>query len=327
VESLTSANDGIRDYDTAADDAVVVVNKADNPFELYRVSPTGKDYRLLTAHNSEWLREKTLSLPEHRELTRPDGQKIDVWLMKPAFYESGRKYPLLVEIHGGPHAMWGASSPTVWHELQFFAARGYGAVFCNPRGSVGYGYAFQHANFQDWGVGPAGDVLAAVDLAAKEPWVDPEREVITGGSYGGYLTVWIISHDHRFKAAISQRGVYDLSVFFGEGNAWRLVPYQFGGYPWQPEIRKLLDEQSPLLHVADITTPLLIKHGDIDLRTGIAQSELLFKSLKVLGKPAEYVRYPRGTHELSRTGDPKQRIDRLVRFDEFFQRFISKKEK
>jgi len=130
-----------------------------------------------------------------------------------------------------------------------------------------------------------------------------------------------------FKAAISQRGVYDLSVFFGEGNAWRLVPYQFGGYPWQPEIRKLLDEQSPLLHVADITTPLLIKHGDIDLRTGVAQSELLFKSLKVLGKPAEYVRYPRGTHELSRTGDPKQRIDRLVRFDEFFQRFISKKEK
>jgi dipeptidyl aminopeptidase/acylaminoacyl peptidase len=323
IDRLTAPAEGVRDYDLAEQNAVVVVTKPSNPYELYRVNPAGKEARLLTVHNSEWLRTKTLSAPQRRELTQPDGTKIEYWLLRPAFFENG-KYPLLIAIHGGPQAMWGPGEATTWHEFQYFAARGYGVVFCNPRGSGGYGYSFQHASFQDWGPGPASDVLAMVNDAAKETWVDPDRLVISGGSYGGYLTAWIISHDHRFKAAIAQRGVYDLRVFFGEGNAWQLIPYQFGGYPWDPEIRKMLEEQSPLTHVAEIRTPLLIKQGDADHRTGLAQSELLYKSLKALDRPVEYVRYPRATHELSRSGEPLQRIDRLVRFDEFFQRFVGK---
>jgi dipeptidyl aminopeptidase/acylaminoacyl peptidase len=116
--------------------------------------------------------------------------------------------------------------------------------------------------------------------------------------------------------------MYDLPTFFGEGNAWRLVPNHFGGYPWEPAIRQVLDANSPFLRVASIKTPLLIQHGDNDLRTGVRQSEMLYKALKVLGRPVEYARYPRATHEMSRSGEPWQRLDTMVRYDEFFRRFI-----
>ena len=144
--------------------------------------------------------------------------------------------------------------------------------------------------------------------------------MVTGGSYAGYLTAWIVGHDHRFKAAVAQRGVYDLATFFGEGNAWRLVPSHFGGYPW--EAGSLLDYNSPQSYVDQIQTPLLIMHGDNDLRTGVIQSEVLYKSLKALERPVEYVRYPNAGHELSRSGDPKQRIDRLLRIYEFMERYV-----
>ena len=158
--------------------------------------------------------------------------------------------------------------------------------------------------------------------------------VVTGGSYSGYLTAWIVAHTDRFKAAAAQRGVYDLPTFFGEGNAWRLVPNAFGGYPWQDStvvratqgdtlsIRDLLREQSPLSYVQNIRTPLLIKHGDADRRTGFVQSEMLFRSLVQLGRDVEYARYPGATHELSRSGVPAQRLDRLLRLYEFMARYV-----
>jgi dipeptidyl aminopeptidase/acylaminoacyl peptidase len=218
--------------------------------------------------------------------------------------------------------MWGPGEASMWHEFQFFAAKGYGIVYANPRGSGGYGFDFLRANYQDWGTGPAGDVLAAATEAARAAWVDTSRQVITGGSYAGYLTAWIIAHDHRFKAAFAQRGVYDLTTFMGEANAWRLVPNYFGGYPWQDDIKKVLDQNSPLTYVDQIRTPLLIKHGENDLRTGVSQSEMLSKSLKVLGREVEYVRVPGATHELSRTGNVRQRLDRILRIYEFMERYV-----
>jgi dipeptidyl aminopeptidase/acylaminoacyl peptidase len=113
------------------------------------------------------------------------------------------------------------------------------------------------------------------------------------------------------------------TTFFGEGNAWRLVPNYFGGYPWQPEVQKLLQRESPLSYVSEITTPYLIFHGDNDRRTGFVQSEMLYRSLKVLGRPVEYVRHPGGTHELTRSGNNRQRIDQMLRTYEFFERYIS----
>ena len=317
-----SLDTGVRSYDLARDTLVQVLTTPADPGELHAGPLDAKTTKPLTTHNSAWLAGKKLSAYEPHTLANRDGHDVQFWTMKPAAFDAAKKYPLLLEIHGGPSAMWGPGEDSMWFEFQYFAAQGYAIVFSNPRGSGGYGYEFQHANYQNWGVGPAGDILAAADIAAKEPYIDPKRQVVTGGSYGGYMTARIVGHDHRFAAAVAQRGVYDLSTFFGEGNAWRLVPRAFGGYPWQPEIRRVLDRESPLTYVANITTPLLLQHGDNDRRTGFVQSEMLLRSLKVLGRDVEEVRYPRATHELSRSGEPKQRLDTLVRYEEFFRRYI-----
>ena len=156
-------------------------------------------------------------------------------------------------------------------------------------------------------------------------WADTSRLLTTGGSYAGYLVAWIISHDKRFKAACSQRGVYDLATFFGEGNAWRLVPNYFGGYPWEPKTKEILVRESPISYVHNITTPYIIFHGENDRRTGVIQSEMMYRSLKVLNRPVEYVRHPGASHEITRSGDNRQRIDQMLRTYEFFERWINKK--
>jgi len=321
-EKLTDLESGVRAFDVAGSTVALSWGNARNPYELLVAGLDAKEPRTLTAHNSEWLKGKQLSAYEPASYVNKEGLTIHYWTMKPVPFDPAKKYPLLVQIHGGPTAMWGPGEPSTWHEFQFFAARGYAIVFSNPRGSGGYGRAFQSANFRDWGAGPGGDVLGAADYAAKEPFIDKDRQVITGGSYGGYLTAWILGQDQRFKAAVAQRGVYDLSVFHGEGNAWGLIPLYWGGFPWHPKIRRVLDQQSPINYVDNMKTPLLIKHGDVDYRTGVIQSQMLYKALKQLGREVEYVRYPRATHELSRSGEPKQRLDRLVRFEEFFRRYV-----
>jgi dipeptidyl aminopeptidase/acylaminoacyl peptidase len=271
--------------------------------------------------------------------------------------------------------MWGPAEPTMWHEFQYLAAQGYAVVFANPRGSGGYGNRFRRLNAQDWGPGPAGDVLAAADAAAERSWIDASQQVVTGGSYGGYLTAWIVSQTDRFDAAVTQRGVYDLPTFFGEGNAWRLVPEHFGGYPWDGPLpppagtpdslaasarnasgtpgsessatgradgaqadafsasavapadtllspRDALIRNSPMTYAHQIRTPLLILHGSRDFRTGVSQSERLYRTLKVLERPVEYVRYPDAGHDLSRSGAPIQRLDRVLRIHEFLARYV-----
>ena len=322
IEKLTGSEAGVRDYDIAASSLAYVLTRGTNPFELFAAAPDAKGAHEITMHNSSWLQVKKLSAYEPHSLVTKEGLTVDYWTLKPANFDAAKKYPLLVNIHGGPTAMWGPGEATMWYEFQFFAARGYAIVFSNPRGSGGYGREFQHANFKDWGAGPSSDILAAASLAAQEPYVNQHRQVATGGSYGGYMVAWIVGHDHRFKAAVAQRGVYDLATFYGEGNAWFLVPLYWGGFPWETEVRHVLDRDSPLTYVADITTPLLIQHGDVDFRTGFVQSQILYKSLKQLGRPVEYVRYPRATHELSRSGEPKQRLDTLVRYEEFFRRYL-----
>jgi dipeptidyl aminopeptidase/acylaminoacyl peptidase len=322
-ETLTPQTDwGVNDFDVRAGALVQAVTNPGNPSELYRGPADGKMPQPLTRGNSSWLQDRKLSTYEGHRLVQADGITVDYWTLKPANFDPKKKYPLLVQIHGGPSAMWGPGEASMWHEFQFYAARGYVVMFANPRGSGGYGRDYQRANFKDWGIGPASDVLAAASFTAKEAYVDKDRQVLTGGSYGGYLTAWIVGHDHRFKAAVAQRGVYDLSTFFGEGNAWFLLPLYWGGYPWQKDVRPLLDRDSPLTYVDNIRTPLLIQHGDVDFRTGFVQSQVLYKSLKQLGRDVEYVRYPRATHELSRSGEPKQRLDTLVRYEEFFRRYI-----
>lgn len=322
AEQLTDVNSGVIGFSLVNNKLVFSKTEVADPFDLYLADAAAKNPVRISSFNYDWLQQKQLSFPEKKTFTNDKGQTIEYWVMKPVNYQPGKKYPLLLNIHGGPSAMWGPGETSMWHEFQFFCSKGYGVVYCNPRGSGGYGLDFLRANINDWGTGPTSDVLTALDKAVALGWADTSKLLVTGGSYAGYLVAWIIAHDHRFKAACSQRGVYDLATFFGEGNAWRLVPNYFGGYPWEPKTKAILERESPITYVENITTPYIIFHGDNDRRTGFVQSEMLYRSLKVLGRPVEYVRHPGGTHELTRSGNNRQRIDQMLRTWEFFERWI-----
>ena len=324
VERLSDYDFGVNSFDLKNNTIVYSKTEASNPFELFVADAEMKNAKRISSFNFDWLQSKQLSSPEKHSFTNNKGLTVEYWVMKPINYESGKKYPLLLDIHGGPSAMWGPGENSMWHEFQYFCAKGYGVVYCNPRGSGGYGAEFLRANINDWGTGPTSDVIAALDKTVAEGWADTSKLVVSGGSYAGYLVSWIVGHDHRFKAACSQRGVYDLNTFFGEGNAWRLVPNYFGGYPWEEKAKAILQRESPISYVENITTPYIIFHGENDLRTGTIQGEMLYKSLKVLGRPVEYVRHPGATHEITRSGNNRQRIDQMLRTYEFFERWLNK---
>ena len=325
VKQLTDLNTGILSFDLVNDKLVYVRTEVTNPNELYIADANAVNAKRITSFNDGWIQQKQISIPEKHSFTNSIGLTVEYWVMKPIGFEAGKKYPLLLEIHGGPAAMWGPGELSMWHEYQYFCSKGYGVVYCNPRGSGGYGEKFLRGNIKDWGAGPTSDVLTALDKTVAEGWADTSKLLVTGGSYAGYLVAWIIGHDKRFKAACSQRGVYELSTFFGEGNAWRLVPNYFGGYPWEPEAKAVLQRESPLTYVQNITTPYIIFHGDNDRRTGFVEGEMLYRSLKVLGRPVEYVRHPNATHEITRSGNNRQRIDQMLRTWEFFERYINPK--
>ena len=324
IIALSGFESGISSFDIANNKIVFAKTQVANPSELFMADVDMKNEKQLSSFNN-WIKTKKLSYPEKRQFKNDKGLMVEYWVMKPTNYVAGKKYPLLLEIHGGPSVMWGPGEQSMWHEFQYYCSKGYGVVYGNPRGSNGYGDTFLKANIKDWGAGPSADVLTAMDKTVEEGWADTSKLIITGGSYAGYLTAWIISHDKRFAAACSQRGVYDLATFFGEGNAWRLVPDYFGGYPWEPEVKKILMRESPITYVNQITTPYIIFHGANDRRTGFVQAEMMFRSLKVLKRPVEFVVHPGATHEITRAGDNRQRMDQLLRTWEFFERWISLK--
>ena len=322
VKQITPEVDGVLGFDVKDENLVYSKTCIDNPSELYVNDLQGTSESIFTTENSTWLAGKSISKPIKKSFVNKKGQRVDYWLMKPMNYQSGTQYPLVVEIHGGPSAMWGTGEASMWHEFQYYASKGMGVVYGNPRGSGGYGTEFLAANVKDWGAGPMADIMEMTDLAVNEGWVDTTQLAVTGGSYAGYLVTWMLGHTNRFKVACSQRGVYELSTFLGEGNAWRLNPRYFGGYPWEKTTRVILDRESPLTYVQNIRTPLIIFHGENDLRTGVIGSEMLYKSLKILGRDVEYVRHPEASHEITRAGNNRQRIDQMLRTYEFFSRYL-----
>lgn len=323
VTKVFGGANGVNDMDIVGDKIVYALTETKNPWEVYLMNLKDKSNRQLTKLNEGWMKERLFSTPKEYWITNSEGMKVQYWVMEPIGKKEGMKYPTILNIHGGPTAMWGPGIFSMWHEYQLENSWGYGLVYSNPRGSGGYGDKFKKANYKNWGAGPASDILGSLDDAIKNnSWIDKDQLFVEGGSYAGYMVAWIISHDHRFKAANAQRGVYELSTFMGEGNAWNLVPNDFGGYPWDPETKKLLDSESPYTYVKNINTPLLIIHGDQDLRTGVIQGEMLYKSMKILGKPVEYIRYPREGHELTRSGNPGRMMDHMLRVIEFFERYV-----
>ena len=322
VKQITPEVDGVLGFDVKDENLIYSKTCIDNPSELYVNDLQGTSESIFTTENSTWLAGKSISKPIKKSFVNKKGQRVDYWLMKPMNYQSGTQYPLVVEIHGGPSAMWGTGEASMWHEFQYYTSKGMGVVYGNPRGSGGYGTEFLAANVKDWGAGPMADIMEMTDLAVNEGWVDTTQLAVTGGSYAGYLVTWMLGHTNRFKVACSQRGVYELSTFLGEGNAWRLNPRYFGGYPWEKTTRVILDRESPLTYVQNIRTPLIIFHGENDLRTGVIGSEMLYKSLKILGRDVEYVRHPEASHEITRAGNNRQRIDQMLRTYEFFSRYL-----
>ncbi len=322
VRQITSEVDGVLGFDVKDANFMYSKTCVDNPSELYVNDLEGKSESIFTNENSTWLAGKSISKPIKKSFINNKGQRVEYWVMKPMNYQTGNQYPLIVDIHGGPSAMWGTGEASMWHEFQYYASKGLGVVYGNPRGSGGYGSNFLAANVKDWGAGPMADIMQMTDLAVNEGWVDTTQLAVTGGSYAGYLVTWMLGHTNRFKVACSQRGVYELSTFFGEGNAWRLNPRYFGGYPWEKSTRVILDRESPMTYVQNIRTPLIIFHGENDLRTGVIGSEMLYKSLKILGRDVEYVRHPEASHEITRSGNNRQRIDQMLRTYEFFSRYL-----
>lgn len=286
-----------------------VAGSTDKPFELRTSSAKGKRSKTIRNPNVEVVKNIYLASPQELDVAAPDDGSVQSWLLPPYGLEpkAGVKFPLIVQIHGGPHAMYGYA---MFHEMQVMASRGYGVLFCNPRGSSGYGENFTGSTRGTWGESDMPDVIAAVDAAAKLPWVDADRLGITGGSYGGYLTNWIISHDTRFKAAVTQRCVSNFHSFVGTSDiGYHFGIYEFDGTPWA-DAKKLL-AYSPIRYVENINTPLLIIHSEQDLRCPIEQAEQMFTALRYLGKEVAFVRVPGESHDLSRSGTPSRRIARL----------------
>jgi dipeptidyl aminopeptidase/acylaminoacyl peptidase len=289
-----------------------------NPSELYHLFIGETCSRPITQVNQKFL-ESVIVQPVHElRWKTADGAEIQGWYLLPVDYQADKTYPLALNIHGGPHIMWGPSMKSMWHEWQLHAARGYVAFFTNPRGSDGYGEAFQMALHSQWGSLAAGDILSGVDALLEKGFVDPRRIAVTGGSYGGYMTTWLIAHSDRFVAAVAQRGVYNLLSFSGTTDIVSFVQSEFGIDPWEDPI--FLWESSPLAHAHKIKTPLLLIHGENDFRVPIAESEQMFTYVRRNGGTVRLLRFPREGHEMTRTGEPEHRIATLTHMLEWFDR-------
>lgn len=253
-----------------------------------------------------------------------DGSEVEAWLVRPMGFEEGKKAPVLLSIHGGPFTQYGNRH---FDEFQVYARAGYAVLYANPRGSSGYSEAWGRAIRGPVGGGPGWgsvdyeDLMAVVDTALEQfPFLDAERMGVMGGSYGGYMTSWIVSHTDRFKTACSERAVNNMLSEFGSSDfGWFHRAYT-GVWPFE-DIQPYLD-QSPTTYAEKITTPLLIMHSENDLRCNIEQGEHLFTILRILGRDVEFVRFPAESHELTRGGSPFHRVTRFEILLDWFARYL-----
>ncbi|WP_227395797.1 S9 family peptidase [Jeotgalibacillus aurantiacus] len=289
-----------------------------NPGDLHILHiPNGKNEKV-TDVNEKLLNEVEIVQPEDVQYESTDGFTVKGWMMKPAGFEEGKKYPLILEIHGGPHAMY---ANTFFHEMQLLAARGYAVLYVNPRGSHGYGQTFVDAVRGDYGGGDYRDLMAAVDGALEQfDFIDQTRLGVTGGSYGGFMTNWITGQTDRFKAAVTQRCISNWISFYGVSD----IGYYFSEWQIQADLGDIdtLWKHSPLAYADNIKTPLLILHSEKDYRCPIEQAEQLYIALKRKEKTTRLVRFPESDHNLSRTGKPHLRLERLNHITGWFSEYL-----
>jgi dipeptidyl aminopeptidase/acylaminoacyl peptidase len=305
----------IYDFDVSSGVFALCASDTSNPGELHIITQ-GAEARM--SDLNPWLRERYVAQPERHQFTAPDGWVIEGWLLKPENFDAGKLHPLVLEVHGGPHGQYGWA---FFHEMQILAGMGYLVLYANPRGSDGYGEVFRQAVVRDWGGKDYADLMTAVDqLVERNGAVDTARLGIGGGSYGGYMTNWAIGQTDRFAAAVSMRSISNLVSEYAQHDIVIWGALELGPAPW-PDLDELW-RRSPIRYVQNIKTPLLLTCGEMDLRCAISQSEELFGAMRLLGKTVEMVRFPEESHDISRSGRPDRRVERLRRIAGWFERYL-----
>ena len=304
-------------FDARGKRVAFVATSMTKPTELYVADADGRNERRLTIFNDKLLSEVAFSDAERFTYSSVGGMEIEGWLMKPYGWQPGRKYPVVLYIHGGPHSQYGEG----WFdEFQNLAAQGMYVLFTNPRGSSGYGADFTYSTRGRWGAEDYEDLMKATDIAARRADIDSTRMGVTGGSYGGFMTAWITTRTNRFKAAQTDRMISDWTYWYGASDAQGLTEFEFYGKPW--DNFAMYDSLSPIRYVSKVRTPTLMVQSEDDFRTPMGNAELWFMALKKQNVPVELVRYPRSTHELSRSGEPWLLVDRLGRLRQWFSYWL-----
>ena len=285
--------------------------------DLYLVGAHGALARLTDVNEKLWS-ELTLTEPDEMWTTSFDGKKVESWVQKPPDFDPSKKYPMILNIHGGPHAAYGYVFD---HEFQWMAAKGYVVLYPNPRGSTTYGEEFANVIQFHYPGDDYKDLMAATDDLIKRGYIDPKKLGVTGGSGGGVLTNWTIGHTDRFAAAVSQRSIADWSTFWYTADFTLFQPTWFRKAPFEdPEDFKA---RSPITYIDKVKTPLMLIEGEADWRTPpMAGGEMMFRALKYRHVPTVMVRFPDESHELSRSGKPWHRVERLQHIVGWFDHWL-----
>lgn len=290
-----------------------------NPCDLYVSDDDGANERRLTALNAERLAGLAIQAPQHLPFTSFDGRfDVDAWLIRPVGYDQARRYPLVQIIHGGPHSVFGH---VFFFDMQQWAGQGWNVLFINPRATQGYGEGFATANLGDWGDADWKEQEQALDVAIASGGVDPDRLAVTGLSYGGYMTNWIVTQTDRYRAAVSENSISNLVSFYGTSD----IGWAWLAREWGPPFWENLDfymAHSPISHVARVKTPTLLLQAEADWRCPIEQGEQFYVALQDQGVPCEMVRFPGESHVNLLIGRPRSRLERRRHTLRWFERFL-----
>jgi dipeptidyl aminopeptidase/acylaminoacyl peptidase len=315
VREEASGRRRIYDFDLASGVLVFCASDPANPGDLYMLTQ-GAEAKVTDLN--PWLHDRYVAEPEQHYFTAPDGWRLEGWVLKPQDHDPDRLYPAVMEIHGGPHAQYGWS---FFHELQVLAGMGYVVFYMNPRGSDGYGETFRRSVVRDWAGKDYLDLMSSLDqVIERTGYIDTNRLGVGGGSYGGYMTNWIVGQTDRFSAAVAMRSISNLVSEYAQHDIVLWGVLQLGPPPW-PDLDEMW-RRSPIRYVQNVRTPLLLTAGEMDLRCAMSQSEEMFGALRLLGKTVELVRFPEESHDLSRNGRPDRRVERLKRIVGWYERFL-----
>lgn len=309
------------DFSKDFSQAVAVISDPTTPGKVEKVDVASGKRTVLVDPNAKFFEQVEISVPERIRVESFDKLLIDGWIMKPIGFSPDKKYPAIIEIHGGPQCMYACN---FMHEFQVLAAHGYVVGYFNPRGSSGYGQRFKSLIRREYGgvgTGDFMDIMTGADYVAALPYVDETRMGVTGGSYGGFMTNWAVSHTDRFKAAVTQRSISNWASFLGSsdyGFCDAELAHQCPSFGQRFE----LDRLSPISYVHNIHTPLLILHSACDYRCPLEQAEQLFTALKLLRRTVEMRIFPGQSHGLSRCGRPALRVERLDAMLGWFDKYL-----